>query len=159
MTAFRFEIVLTERELARAVVREDFARAGLPRLLLAPTALALGVVWLGTHEDASRWVGTLAIAYGAFYLARPFLVARLLVAEQRRHPGAVVVELSDEGLVLSRAGRSMRLAWREVTAAGRRADYVWFEVRGRRRAPIPIRLVPDPDALESFLRRHTRWES
>lgn len=157
-SSFRFEIALTERELAKAVVREDFARAGLPRLLLAPTSVVLGVVWLATHAGTGRLLGLLAIAYGAFVLLRPFLMARMLVAEHRRRPDAVVVQLDGDGLALTRGGRSVRFAWREVTAAGRRADYVWYEVRGRQRAPIPLRLVPDVAALEAFLRAHTRWQ-
>jgi hypothetical protein len=159
VAAFRFEIELTERELARAFVREDFARAGLARLLLAPTLLLLGVVWLATHAGVSRLVGLLEIAYGAFFLVRPFLLARVLVAEQRRLPGAVVLELAEEGLTLTRAGRSLQFPWRDVTAAGRRSEYVWYEVRGRTRAPIPLRLVPDLPALEAFLRERTHWAS
>jgi hypothetical protein len=157
--SFRFEIELTDRELATASIREHVARSGALRAALGPAALALGVYGLATREGTGRWLALLVLAWGAFVVLRPFLVGWQLVSERRRRGAASALALvvDERGLELTRGGKSLVFPWKEVTAAGRRADYFWYEVRGKQRAPIPLRLVDDPAALEAFLRAHTRW--
>lgn len=160
MSALRYEVDLTDRELATAWVREAQARRGVLGRVLGPLAIALGVLGLATRADPTgRLVGVLCLAYGLFHIARPFLAARRVVADRRRRGGAtlVVVALDERGITVSRDGKTVTFPWAEVTAAGRRDDYVWYEVRSAHRAPIPLRVISDPSALEAELRRRTKW--
>lgn len=156
----RYEIDLTDRELGTAWVREAHARRGLVGRLLGPLAIALGAVGLATRADPTgRLVAVLALAYGLFHLARPFLAARRIVSERRRRGGSttVIVSIDARGITVSREGKSLTFPWKEITAAGKREDYVWYEVRGAHRAPVPTRVIPDLPALERELRARTKW--
>ena len=83
--AFRFEVELTDQELATAWVREHYARQGVLRFVAGPSLVVLGVYWLSTHADsAARVLGGIGLAYGIFLLVRPFLAASRVVAARRR---------------------------------------------------------------------------
>jgi len=69
----------------------------------------------------------------------------------------VIVSLDDRGIAVSREGKSIMFPWGDVTSAGKRDDYVWYEVRGAHRAPVPTRVIPDLPALERELRARTKW--
>ena len=155
----RYDVELTDEELRTAWLTEDRARRGLLRRAIGPAMVVLGVVTLASDgSPTARLVGLLALAFGLFHLARPFLtVARVLSERRRAGDTRIVVELADEGISLTRAGKTVRFPWKEVTAAGRRETYIWYELRGQHRAPIPLRAVSDPDALTALLRARTRW--
>jgi len=90
--------------------------------LLGPLAIALGVIGLATRADPTgRLVAVLALAYGIFHAARPFLTARRVVADRRRRGGSsrVIVSLDERGIAVSRDGKSITFPWADVTAAGR----------------------------------------
>jgi hypothetical protein len=91
-------------------------------------------------------------------MAQPVLVVAGVLAG-RRKPGTtrVAVALGDDGIALTRDGKTARFSWKDVTAAGQRPTYVWYELRGQHRAPIPLRVVDDVDALTSLLKERTRW--
>ena len=102
--------------------------------------------------------GWLDVAFGLFLVAQPFLVvAGVLAARRKQGSTRVTVALDDDGISLTRDGKTARFAWKDVTAAGRRDSYVWYELRGQHRAPIPLRVVPDVDALTVLVRERTRW--
>lgn len=157
--ALRYEVTLTDEELRTAWLEEERARRGLVRRALGPVLVVLGLsTWISQTNDATRLVSVLAVALGLFHVARPFLaVARVLADRRRTGAKEVVVSLDDDGLAIGRGGKTLRFAWNEVTAAGERQGYIFYEVRGQHRAPIPLRVVPDLDALRSLLKRHTRW--
>lgn len=158
---FEFEFDLSDRELARAWVREHFARQPLVRRALAPAFLVLGVVWLArAAEGGQRAMGLLAVAFGAYLILRPFLEASRAVRLRRAVPRGEHVHLVFDavGLTLYRASKSLHFPWKEVTAAGLRDDYVWYEVRGAHRATIPLRVVDQRAEFEAFLRSKTSWK-
>ncbi|MBX7192179.1 MAG: hypothetical protein K1X94_08985 [Sandaracinaceae bacterium] len=159
MTALRYEIALTDDELRTAWLTEDRARRGFLRRSIGPALVVFGLGTLVSQPDGTaRLLGIAAVAWGLFQLARPFLVVAQVLKERRARGGdEVTVVLDDDGIALTRQGKSMRAPWKDVTAAGQRDTYVWYELRGQHRAPIPLRVVPDAEALRALLREKTRW--
>lgn len=164
MPALRYEIRLTDDELRTAWLTEDNARRGLLRRSIGPALVVFGlgsIVSGGVGQGGdvlAQLLGVAAVALGLFHVARPFLViARVLAERRRRGDDTVIVVLDDDGIGLTRQGKSMRMPWKDVTAAGQRDTYVWYELRGQHRAPIPLRVVPDAEALRALLRERTRW--
>ncbi len=161
MPPLRYEITLTDDELRTAWLTEDRSRRGLLQRTITALLILFGVATLALEGAASaRWVGVAALALGLLRLSRPFLVLRRVLSDRRRAgPERVVVTLDDAGIVLERGGKSARFPWSEVSAAGERVAerYFYYELRGRHRAPIPHRVVDDPEALRAAFAAHTRW--
>jgi len=167
--SFRYEIELTDQELATAWVREHYARQGSLRFWMAPALLFFGVVVLAqAPNNLPRLAAFLMLAWGAFSLIKPFLMASQVVAQRRKRGGtrAVIVHLDESGLSIAKAeppdsltapGKVIVFPWKDITAAGVRQDYVWYEIRGAQRAPIPKRVITNLDALQRYLSQHTRW--
>lgn len=152
-----YDVDLTDDELRAAWLTEDRARRSLLRRAIAPVAVVLGLGAI-VGDGGSRVAGFLAVAFGLATVAQPFLaVAGVLAARRKQGPTAVRVALEDAGIMLTRGGKTARFPWSEVTAAGQRATYVWYELRGQHRAPIPLRVIEDLEALTSLLRARTRW--
>lgn len=157
MGVLEYDVDLTDAELRTAWLTEDRARRSLMRRAIGPVAVVVGLGAL-VGEGGSRLLGVLAVAFGLFLVAQPFLVvAGVLAARRKQGSTRVTVALDDDGISLTRDGKTARFAWKDVTAAGRRDSYVWYELRGQHRAPIPLRVVPDVDALTVLLRERTRW--
>lgn len=163
---FRYEIELSDQELATAWVREHYARQGSLRFWMAPALLLFGVVILAqAPNNMPRLAAFLMLAWGAFSLLKPFLMASQIVAQRRKRGGTrrVIVHLDETGLSIAKpepseaAGKVVVFPWKDITAAGMRQDYVWYEIRGAQRAPIPKRVIPNLDALQRHLAQHTRW--
>ena len=157
---FQFEIELSDQELATAWVREHYARQGMLRFWMAPALLFFAVVVLVQATDnVPRIAAFLMLAWGAFTLARPFLMASQIVAQRRKRGGTrkVLVSLDASGLTITKDDKDVLFPWKDITAAGMRQDYVWYEIRGAQRAPIPKRLVEDVEALQRFFAKRTLW--
>ena len=163
---FRYEIELTDQELATAWVREHYARQGSLRFWMAPALLLFGVIVLAqAPNNMPRLAAFLMLAWGAFSLIKPFLMASQIVAQRRKRGGTrkVIVHLDETGLSIAKpepaeaSGKVIVFPWKDVTAAGMRQDYVWYEIRGAQRAPIPKRVITNLDALQRYLAQHTRW--
>jgi hypothetical protein len=152
-----YDVDLTDDELRTAWLTEDRARRSLLRRAMGPVAVVLGLVAI-VGEGGSRLVGVLAVAFGLFLVAQPFLVVAGVLAGRRKQGSTrVAVMVGEDGIALTRDGKTARFAWKDVTAAGQRPTYVWYELRGQHRAPIPLRVVADVEALTSLLRARTRW--
>jgi hypothetical protein len=156
---FRFEIALSDQELATAWVREHYGRQGSLRFWMAPLLVLLGTVLLAQATGAPRIAAVLMIVWGFFAIARPFLMASQIVAQRRKRGGTQKVELTIEGkgLTVTKDGKGVLFPWKDITAAGMRKDYVWYEIRGAQRAPIPKRVIADVDALQRFFAKRTLW--
>lgn len=158
--ALRYEVDLTDAELRDAWLTEDRARRGLARRAIGPAMIVFGLGTLASQsETTARVIATLAILMGLFQIARPFLNVARAISERRRRGGSqvVIVALDDAGIALTREGKTARFPWKDVTAAGERETYVWYELRGQHRAPIPRRVIGDLEALRDKLRASTRW--
>lgn len=156
---FAFEIALSDQELATAWVREHYGRQGSLRFWMAPALVFLGVLLMAQATGAPRIAAVLMIVWGLFALARPFLMASQIVAQRRKRGGTHKVELriENKGLTITKEGKAVLFPWKDITAAGVRQDYVWYEIRGAQRAPIPKRVIPDVEALQRFFAKHTLW--
>ena len=160
MTTLRYQVDLTDAELREAWLAEERARRGLARRAIGPALIVFGLGTLASQsEPTARGIATFAILLGVFHIARPFLAVARALSERRRRGGsqAITVALDDDGIALTREGKTVRFPWKDVTAAGERATYVWYELRGMHRAPIPRRVIDDLEALRETLRAHTRW--
>jgi hypothetical protein len=156
-STLQYDVDLTEDELRLAWLTEDRARRSLMRRAIGPVAVVVGLGAVA-GEGGSRLVGLIAVAFGLFLVAQPFLVvAGVLAARRKQGSPRVAVSIGEDGIALTRDGKTAHFAWKDVTAAGQRATYVWYELRGRHRAPIPLRVIGDLDALTSLLRARTRW--
>ncbi len=160
MATLRYEVDLTDAELRDAWLTEDRARRGLARRAIGPAMIVFGLGTLASQPEATaRAIATFAILLGLFQIVRPFLTVARAISERRRRVGSqrVTVTIDDDGIALTREGKTARFAWKDVTAAGERETYVWYELRGQHRAPIPRRVIGDLDALRATLRASTRW--
>lgn len=164
---FRYEIELTDQELSTAWVREHYARQGSLRFWMAPALMLFGVIVLAQAPNSTpRLAAFLMLAWGAFSLLKPFLMASQIVRQRRKRGGTrkVIVHLDETGLSIAKeepaltgSGKVLVFPWKDITAAGMRQDYVWYEIRGAQRAPIPKRVITNLDALQRYLAQHTRW--
>jgi hypothetical protein len=122
--------------------------------------IVFGLGTLASQSDGTaRVIATFAVLLGLFQIARPFLTVARAISERKRRGGSqrVTVALDDAGIALTREGKTVRFPWKDVTAAGERETYVWYELRGQHRAPIPRRVIDDLEALRDKLRASTRW--
>ena len=158
------EFRLSDAEFRRAWLTEYLRRPGFARLrlFLGPAIALFGARALGAaHDGEGRLVGMLAVAFGVWQVARPWLLVSSMLRRRRQLGSAeqpLVVTLDDAGIAVFDGTRDTRLPWKAVTAAGRGRDYVWFEVRGATRATIPLRAVKDEAGLVDALRTRTAWQ-
>jgi hypothetical protein len=157
-----YEFELSDAEFRRAWLAEYFRRSALARLraVAGPLIALVGAHWVRAGDHGLRVFGGLAILFGLWHIAKPFLVAEAWVRRRRMRGAAsatIRVRIDGEGIRVSDGAKETRYGWNRVRAAGRGRDYVWFEVAGGARATIPLRAVPDEPALVAVLRRHTRW--
>lgn len=163
MASLTYRFTLSDEEFRRAWLAEYFRRPGWRslRILGGPAFVGLGVVLLQSEAVFQRVMGVVAVLFGLYYAAKPWLAARALTA-QRRRSGRADVELEvtfhPRGVRIDDGKVRTELPWREVTAAGLGRGYVWYEVSGSSRATVPLRVVDDLEALVAMLREHTAWK-
>lgn len=159
-----FEFQLSDREFSRAWLTEYFRRPGLGlfRAVAGPTILVFGFqIARDAHDTFGRAIGVLAMALGLWHVVRPFVLVRAHV-KKRRESGAAQatmrVRVDESGVRVGDGNKETRLGWDAITAAGKSADYVWFEIRRSARGTIPLRAVGEREAelIEAF-RARGKW--
>ncbi len=155
------EFELTDREFRRAWLAEYYRRPGARafRLLAGPILFTVGAIVLRDAEGTQgRAFGAIALVYGVHHALRPFLLSALVV-RRRRKLGLRKYRLTidDGGIAISDGKGTSHVAWSDVTASGRGDGYLWYEVRSSARATIPVRAMPDPEAIEGVFRRFGRF--
>lgn len=160
-----FEFQLSDREFARAWIAEYFRRSGIGRLrvIAGPAMVFIGWrMYAGAHEGVGRGIAIAAILFGLWHVARPWVLAWMLVRRRRRSgaAGRAMRVTVDPGLGITvgdGGGRETRFGWDQVTRAGRGSDYVWFELARGVRGTIPSRAIPDEAALVEVFRSRSKW--
>ncbi|HJL15484.1 MAG TPA: hypothetical protein RMH99_07515 [Sandaracinaceae bacterium LLY-WYZ-13_1] len=163
MTRLRYRFSLSDEEFRRAWLAEYYRRPGWRglRILGGPAFVALGIVMVRSPELFTRVMGGVAILFGVYYAAKPWLMARALTRRRRasgRADVALELTLGPRGIRIDDGHVRTDLPWDEITAAGEGRGYVWYEIGGGSRATIPLRVVDDPDALRAWLRERTEWK-
>lgn len=147
---------LSDEEFRRAWLREHYAQASPARNVVGPVMVVLSA-WVLARHGAS-FLPLVAGGYGLFLIARPFLLLTQLLRERKKQgPVTLALRVDETGITIRRGAKTIELAWSRITAAGRRDDYVWYEIGRSQRATIPLRVVEDREALEALFRAHVPW--
>lgn len=164
MKALVYRFKLSDREFAGAWLREHYRRPGLRvvRILAGPGLAALGAsMYLRSGERFTTIMGLVTLAFGVWLVLKPFVTAWALTARRRRTNRADVeleVRLDKKGLRVGDGVKTTELPWDKLAAAGATHRYVWIELKTGTRATIPLRAVPDRDALQELLSSHLAWK-
>jgi len=157
-----YRFVLSDREFGRAWLREFYRRPGwrLWRVIGGPFFIALGLGMVRSSDLFTAGAGLVSIVFGAWYLVRPWIAMKAMVARRQRGGRSDVeleLRLHRDGIRIDDGRVKKELPWEDIVSSGRGPTYVWYELGGGSRATIPLRVVDDQDALRRILAAHTDW--
>lgn len=150
-------IALTPSERARSWLVEHYRRQGNPpvRAVVGLGVMIMGGVLVHRAPTPIAWI---ALAWGTFLTVRPLAYAAWLFFA-RGAPKTFVVTVDERGVNIAGEKGAALIAWKDVTASGLGADYLWYEVRRASRATIPFRVMHDRAALEALFRARGSFRS
>lgn len=153
---------LTHGELARAWLFEYYRRGlwGVLRLLGGPALVVVGWTLRQSGDGLVAAFGAFAVGYGVYYAVKPLLHVAFQVRRRVRVRADLVettVRFGDDGIDVEHGASRTHIGWVDVGGAGRSATYLWFELPGGNRAPLPLRAVDDVEAVIARFREHDVW--
>ena len=159
----QLEFELTDAEFRQSWLAEYYRRPGFRsfRILLGPVVATIGAMMLrDAHQTSGRAIGAIAVVYGVYHTIRPFLLS-MLVVRRRRKLGLrrYRVTLDETGIEIGDGKGASRIPWKDVSASGLGASYLWYEVRKSARATIPFRAMEDRAAIEATFRKWGHFQA
>lgn len=157
-----YRFVLSDGEFGRAWLREYYRRPGWRawRVIGGPCFVALGIAMSRSAERFTMGMGIVSIVFGIFYLVRPWIAMKAMVAHRKkggRSGVEIELRLHRDGIGIDDGKVRKEIPWGDIIASGETSEYVWYELAGGNRATIPLRVVSDIDALRATLGAHTKW--